>query len=433
MISPRIPRPLAALFLGTLAACGAKSDGGADAGAGGRRGLRQAAFPVEVLKVEVKPQEVVVSAPGVVDAFEHIQVTARVSGVVDRVTFVEGQEVTRGQVLAYVDSRRYALTVSSAQASLAKAEATAADAQASLRRRENASASNPGLIPGEELETFRTRLRTAQADVAVAHEALKLAQLNLDDSSIKAPAEGVIQTRSVQTGQYLQAGTVIATLLQREPMLLRFNVETSEAPRLQVGMPVEFTLKESQRSYQAKITLVGGTADSESRLVPVTAQILATDHKFWLRPGSFAQVHVTLVPQRTNPMIPQTAVRPSERGFLAFVVEGGAARERTLQLGMHTPQGWVEVRSGLKADDLLVTRGGEALSDGAKVRVVTEGAVPSQGARPPPAKPPQGAASSPAADAPSTSAGSAEASDAGAGGGRRSRRAAEAATAAGTP
>lgn len=422
MIAPRIPRLLSALLLGAIAACGAKGGAGADAGS--QRGLRQAAFPVEVLKVEVKPQEVVIAAPGVVDAFEHIQVTARVSGVVDRVTFVEGQEVKRGQVLAYVDSRRYALNVSSAQASLAKAEATAADARASLKRRENASASNPGLIPGEELETFRTRLRTAQADTEVAREALKLAQLNLDDSSIKAAVEGVIQTRSVQTGQYLQAGTVIATLLQREPMLLRFSVATAEAPRLQVGMPVEFSLKESQRSYQATITLVGGTADSESRLVPVTAQILATDHKFWLRPGSFAQVHVTLTPQRTFPMIPQTAARPSERGFLAFVVEGGQARERTLQLGMHTPQGWVEVRSGLGAGDLLVTRGVEALSDGAKVRVVQGGAQASGGAKP--AGSTQGAAAAP----PSPSADGSEAPDGGEG--RRSRRAAGAA-AAGTP
>jgi multidrug efflux system membrane fusion protein len=423
MIAHRIPRLLSALLLGAVAGCGAKSGAGADAGS--QRRLRQAAFPVEVLEVEVKPQEVVIAAPGVVDAFEHIQVTARVSGGVDRVTFVEGQEVKRGQVLAYVDSRRYALNVSSAQASLEKAQATAADAQASLRRRENASASNPGLIPGEELETFRTRLRTAHADTEVAREALKLAQLNLDDSSIKAAVEGVIQTRSVQTGQYVQAGTVIATLLQREPMLLRFSVATAEAPRLQVGMPVEFTLKESQRSYQARITLVGGAADSESRLVPVTAQILATDHKFWLRPGSFAQVHVTLTPQRTFPMIPQTAARPSERGFLAFVVEGGQARERTLQLGMHTPQGWVEVRSGLGAGDLLVTRGLEALSDRAKVRVVQRGSGPSGGANKP-AGSTEGAAAAP----PMPSAGGSEAPDGVEG--RRSPRAAGAA-AAGKP
>ena len=68
-------------------------------------------------------------------------------------------------------------------------------------------------------------------------------------------------------------------------------------------------------------------------------------------------------------MIPQTAVRPSERGFLAFVVEDGRARERVLALGLRTADGRVEVREGLKPGEQLVVRGAEALSDGATVRV----------------------------------------------------------------
>jgi RND family efflux transporter MFP subunit len=360
-------------LVGVVLACGlagACSKKDAPAAAGGKRGgLRQASFPVEVLKVDAKPRELSVTAPGVVDAFEHVQVTARVSGVVDKVNFVEGQEVKRGQILALVDSRRYALNVSQARAALEKAQATAADSEESLKRRTNASDTNPGLIPGEEIETYRTKLRTAQADVAQANEALKLAQLNLDDSQVKAAAEGTIQTRSVQTGQYVQAGTVIATLLQREPMLLHFNVTSSEAPRLKVGMPVGFTLKDSQQAYEGKITLVSGSADSDSRLVPVTAEIDSTK-KFWLRPGSFASVEIKLSSPRQYPMIPQTASRPSDRGFLAYVVDGDTAHEKVLQLGMHTADGWVEVHDGLQVGDQIVTRGAEALAEGTKVQIV---------------------------------------------------------------
>jgi hypothetical protein len=156
-------------------------------------------------------------------------------------------------------------------------------------------------------------------------------------------------------------------------MLLRFRATTAEAPRLKVGMPVEFTLKESQRTYEAKITLVAAAAEPESRLVPITAEV-HSDRKFWLRPGSFAQVRVKLVPQRLFPLIPQTATRPSDRGFLAYIVEGEVARERRLQLGLHTAEGWVEVRDGLKVGDLLVTRGFEALQDGTRVQVVKTGA-----------------------------------------------------------
>ncbi len=363
------------LLLGVslLAACSHKAtepaSGGGKRGAAGGKGI---AFPVEVLKVNADPHVVDITAPGVVDAFEHVQITARVSGVVDKVTFVEGQDVKVGQVMAYIDSRRYSLSVSSAKAALEGAEAAAADAQASLDRRNGASEANPGVIAAEEIETFQTKLRTAQASVDQSKESLKLAQLNLDDSNLKTPVAGTVQTRSVETGQYVQAGTVVATLLQRDPMLLHFNVTTSEAPRLKVGMPVEFTLKDSQQKYTGKITLVAGSADADSRLIPVTAQIDNTDkHSFWLRPGSFAQVEVKLPSTRVFPMIPQTAARPSERGFLAFVVTGDTAHEHTLELGLHTPEGMVEVKTGLAAGDVLVTRGVEALTDGAKVKVVT--------------------------------------------------------------
>lgn len=113
-----------------------------------KRGAKGVAFPVETLKVDAKPHELLVTAPGVVDAFEHVQVTARVSGVVDKVSFVEGQEVKAGASLAMIDSRRYSLAVSSAKAALEKAQATAADSEASLQRRQNAVETNPGLIPG---------------------------------------------------------------------------------------------------------------------------------------------------------------------------------------------------------------------------------------------------------------------------------------------
>ena len=360
------------LGVSLLAACSHKAAEPASTGKRGAKGGAGIAFPVEVIKVNADPHVVDITAPGVVDAFEHVQITARVSGVVDKVTFVEGQDVKVGQVMAYIDSRRYSLSVSSAKAALEGAQAAAADAQASLNRRQGASEANPGVIAAEEIETYQTKLRTAQASVDQSQEALKLAQLNLDDSNLKTPVAGTVQTRSVETGQYVQAGTVVATLLQRDPMLLHFNVTTSEAPRLKVGMPVEFTLKDSQQKYTGKITLVAGSADADSRLIPVTAQIDNTDkHQFWLRPGSFAQVEVKLPSTRAFPMIPQTAARPSERGFLAFVVTGDVAHEHTLELGLHTPEGMVEVKTGLSAGDTLVTRGVEALSDGSKVKVVT--------------------------------------------------------------
>src|SRR5262249_33961734 len=163
---------------------------------------------------------------------------------------------------------------------------------AQLQRRTGAAAQNPGLIPGEEIETHQTQVDTAKADVEGARQALHVAELNLRDSYVRAPIAGVVQTRTVQTGQFLQPGAVLATILQRDPLLLRFQVTEQDAPRLKNGMVANLSLRESKREYTAKITLVAGAADPATRLVSVTAEIDSTDHQYWLRPGAFCEVRV---------------------------------------------------------------------------------------------------------------------------------------------
>ena len=239
----------------------ATPEGGGKRGGRGGGGEGGVAFAVDLLQVEKKKVDYVVTAPGTIEAFERVQVTARVAGAVDRVAFREGQEVKKGDVLVTIDGERFRLAVNSANAQLEKAQAAQKDVEAQVARREGASEKNPGLIPGEELETYRTKVLTAKADTAVAAEALKVAELNLRDSAVRAPIEGTIQTRTVETGQYVQTGYVMATLLKSDPMLLRFQVEPPEAPRLKPGMSVGFTMRETQRAFTAKVSLVAGAAD----------------------------------------------------------------------------------------------------------------------------------------------------------------------------
>ena len=219
------------------------------------------------------------------------------------------------------------------------------------------------------METFRTRAVTADAELSAAKAALEEAELNLRDAYVKAPVAGVIQTRSVQTGQYVQPGAVLATLVQRDPLLLRFAVPEHDAQSMKKGMAVAFKVRGNPTAYTAAITHVADVADVKSRLISVTAEV-NDSKKAELRPGSFTEVTVPVGGMRAAPVIPQTAIRPSERGFLAFVIEGDKAKERVVQLGLRTEDGRVEVKGGLKIGEQLVVRGAEALRDGASVRIV---------------------------------------------------------------
>lgn len=373
----------------------AAGPGGAAAGPGGKRPPR--AFPVEVEPVEARDVEYNITGVGSVAAFEEVKVTARVAGVVEKVQFVEGQQVKKGQVLATIEPARYQLSVSATRAALEKAEAARADAEAGQARRERASEQNPGLVPGEELETWRTRARTAAAEVSAARVALQKAQLDLREAYVRAPIEGVMQTRMVQTGSYAQPGTVLGTLVRREPLLLRFQVAESDAARIEVGQVVNFVLRGGQDRHSARITHVAAVADESSRMVTIRAEV-DDARKDELRPGAFAQVSVPVGASVASPVIPQIAVRPSERGFLAFVVENGVAHERVLSLGLRTADGKVEVKAGLQPGERLVVRGAEALREGATVKVAGEDGPPggpggAPGATPAPAAAPGGARS----------------------------------------
>jgi RND family efflux transporter MFP subunit len=325
-------------------------------------------FPVEVHPVESRAVEYQITAVGSLDAFERVAVTARVAGAVEKVLFREGQIVRLGQPLVEIEPERYRIAVTAADATMQKNQAAQAEAEAGYARRQAASAKNPGLIRGEEIETWRTKVQSTAAEVSQAQAAIAQARLNLRDAFVRAPVSGIIETRTVQTGQYVPVGTVLATLVQRDPLLLRFQVPEQEATPLRTGLTVRFNIAEDAAPHTARITHVSGAANATSRMIDVTANVDNANDAH-LRPGAFARVTIPIGSSRMSPVIPQTAIRPSEKGFLAFTVSNGVATQHVLTLGMRTADGQVEVREGLGAGEMLVIRGAEALRDGARVKV----------------------------------------------------------------
>lgn len=348
------------------------------------------AFPVEVEAVSLRPVDYVAQAVGSIEAFEVVQVTSRVAGVVEKLRFQEGDSVGLGQVLVEIEPRRFRLALQAEQAALAKAKASRADAQSGFQRRQAAVDKTPGLIPGEEVATWKTRVATADAELAAAEAALAAADLNLRDAYVRAPVKGIIETRTVQTGQYVQPGTVLATLVRRDPLLLRFSLPPEAARTLSRGDTVQFRTGEAEAVHHAKITSIAQSADAATRQVPMVAQVQEGESPD-LRPGTFARVTARLdkLPpgavrgagesaNSERPAIPESAIRPSERGFVAFVVKDGKAQERILALGLRTADGRVEVKEGLAPGEMLVTRGAEALRDGAAVKVAGAAKAPAE-------------------------------------------------------
>lgn len=366
-----IPVVVLSILAASLAGCSSESsaNGGKEAkGAGASAGGRK--MPVEVTVVDAREVRYEIAAVGSLEASEVVSVTARVSGVAERVSFREGDRVQPDQVLVEIEPQRFRLAVSQASANSARAEATAREASSALAKREQLRAKDPGWVSAEELETLASRLDVAKAEVAQARAAGELAELNQRDALVRAGTSGAIQSRSVQPGQYVNPGDVLAILVRTDPLYLRFQVSENEAVNLSTGMPVDFSIRATPgEPRHAELVYVADTADPKTRRVECLAEVKGDVAGGDLRPGSFAEVTIATGSSGLVPVIPEGAIRPTERGFVVYVVKDEKAEERTIETGLRTHDGGVEVRSGLAQGELLVTRGAHYLRNGANVEV----------------------------------------------------------------
>ena len=350
-----------------LSACG-RSGGGASASPSGGK---PAAPALRVRTAPVQVQDVVatVKALGTLEAEDLVQVTAEVEGAVSAVSFNEGDRVSPETVLARIDPDRYRLEAQRAQAALAKAEADAQRAQQELERREKLFSEQ--LVAQEELNRARTERDRLAGDAAAARAARDIAEQNLRRSDVRPSRAGVIDTRTVSTGQFVRGGAVLATLVDVSRLRLRFKVSEGESLRARPGQTVQFRVAAlGTRDFPARIYHVGELASATTRQVEVLAWV---QNPGPLKPGFFAEVALSTETRKGALTVPESAVQASEKGFVAYVVEGDTARQKTLQIGLRTEDGRVEIVSGLAPGQTVVVEGSDRLADG--VRVVEAGAA----------------------------------------------------------
>jgi multidrug efflux system membrane fusion protein len=240
------------------------------------------------------------------------------------------------------------------------------DASASAARR--AELAKVDRVPQEEAQQARMRLLQAEADLAGAQAAVERAALDLKDAQVSAPIAGIIQRREARTGAYLPIGAPLVTLIQRDPLQVHFSVAVGDAQRLRVGMVVDAIPRGATTPISATIRLIADAVDPGTRLVPIVARV-AVDASGTVRPGTFAEVLMTL-PARTVISVPSLALRASERGTMAYVVDGNVLQERIVTLAGQAENGELMVTSGLRVGETLAVRAADGLRQGMQVVVI---------------------------------------------------------------
>ena len=325
----------------------------------------------QALRVRVAPvvvQDVVhqIKSLGSLEARDLVQVTAQVEGVASDVRFREGDRVSAASVLLRIDPDRHRVEAERSRALRDQAAAELGRAQADLARREALAKSQ--LLSTEELTRSRGENARLEAAVEVAKAAYELALQDMRRSEVRPPITGVINTRTVDTGQFVRTGDVLATIVDVSRLRLRFKVSEGESLRAREDGRVSFGVAPlGPREFGARIYHVGRIADPTTRQVEVLAWV---DPENELKPGFFAEVTLAGEKKQGALVVPESAIQASERGFVTYVVEKDTARVRPVGLGLRTGTGVVEILSGLEAGEVVVSEGSDRLADGMLVEPV---------------------------------------------------------------
>ncbi|HEV7357398.1 MAG TPA: efflux RND transporter periplasmic adaptor subunit [Steroidobacteraceae bacterium] len=321
---------------------------------------------VSVAEVRVSAVPTTISIIGTIAARYDMPIGVEGDGGRVTAVYVEaGDHVKRGQALVHLNNSVLEPQVTNLEAALEQARAEAELAEAEFQRARAVGAS--GALSAEETQKRKSTAVTAAAHVKVAVAQLDEAKARLARADVRAPADGIILTRSVEVGQTaMPGGEALFRLSKDGETELRGQVAEQDLPLLKAGQTVDVKLTGTSKIYQGKIRLLGAVIDPATRLGTVKVALTPDTN---LRPGAFARAEVT-VSNAERSVVPQTAVLNDEKGSYVLVVNAQGKVERRAIRVSGMVAGGVTVAEGLGPKDQIVTTAGAFLQEGETVKPV---------------------------------------------------------------
>ncbi len=313
------------------------------------------------------------------EAPQDVELRPRISGTIDKVLFVDGQRVHKGQPLFAIDPRPY-------RAALAQSEAQAAKTAAALANARSVQARSAKLlavqaISKEEYEQQQANVRTAAADLAAAQATATTARLNLTFTTVRSPITGLVSDRRVSSGNLAAEGTTVLTrVVSTDPIWFSFEGAESfylkylrEAKAGNRGSsrttpnPVEIQLAdESGYRWHGRMAFVDNTIDTNSGTIRAHAVVANPDG--FLTPGLFGRARLLGSGTYHAMLVPDEAILTDQARKIVYVVgRDGVAAARPVETGPQI-EGLRVIKSGIAPTDHVVIDGITTLQPGAKVK-----------------------------------------------------------------
>ncbi len=333
-----------------------------------------------LLEVKAEPFAGTVPVTGTLVSTARVDVKAEIIGHVVRFDKEEGDSVTAGETVVWLDEENYRLAlgqaesgVQVAEAALEKARVLEAHSRAEHERARNLLQS--GGITDKDLKLAQTSERDARAQVelaaaqlAQARATLEVARKKLRDCRIHAPVSGEIQKKFVNPGAYVEGPTLLFTLVDNRRLELESPVSSSELAAVRPGQKVSFSVNSYPGEvFPGRVQEINPAMDTESRSAKVRIQVNNSSRK--LKAGMFAQGEILTEFEARAIVVPATAIyrddRSAKQSFV-FVVENGKAVRRPVRIGRERDSR-LEIIAGLKPGDLLIAEQSIEVAEGVRV------------------------------------------------------------------
>ena len=362
--------------------------------------LRPKPVPVTVARVARQAMRVTLDEEGEVRAYARYVVTAPVAGRLLRVALRAGDRVRRGTVIARVapvplsarEREEQVARVAAAEAVRREAEervhrAEAARAQAARDRLRAEELADKGFVPRQSAEQSRLAETTAEEEVAAARYRVASAAAEVEAAragliatradgpaglvDLRAPATGAVLRVHEESERVVAAGTPVLTLGDPSRFEVVVDYLSSDAVRIRAGMPMLLAGWGGPGAIRARVRLVEPGAFTKVSALGVEEQRVNVAADFVDAPGPLGDgyrvdARVVLWESPSALTVPASSLFRSGEGWAAFVVGGGRARMRAVEVGQRNAE-LAEVLGGLAEGEVVVRHPPSALGEGARV------------------------------------------------------------------
>lgn len=341
-------------------------------------------------------QDAILTGQGYVVAQVKAAISSKATGRLEALYVIEGDKVQSGNVIGRIESNDVQAFLSQQKAqmevikaSLANAQAEYDDANAAYLRQKALIGGGAGTQAELDIAQFRwqraqAQIRSAQAQMKAQESAIRAAQVQVENTIIRAPFDGTVLTKNANVGEVITAlgaaagarGAVV-TLADMSSLEVEADVSESSLSKISQDQPVEISVSAiAEKKYAGIVSKIIPTADRGKGTVKVKIRFTDLDER--VLPEMAAKVNFLRVESEKGPkeapkiLIPKTAVLNVNGYMIAFIVgPGSTAKEVTIKTGKTFGE-YYEVISGLSSGTSLIISGMEQLKNGSSIAIEKE-------------------------------------------------------------